>query len=71
MIPVLGFVFTDAPWPIGGRWLVGIVVALPGGDVEYRELDREDWISCRQGAVPTSALHRLKPYLAVDWRHLS
>lgn len=67
---LFGLVFADFDWPFtgAGRWLVGLVVVLPSGEVTYRALDAADRIACPMDAVPTGALARLSRYLDPRWR---
>lgn len=67
---LLGLAFTDFDWPFtgAGRWLVGIVMVLPTGEVTYRELAAGDRLACPMHSVSAGALPRLRRYLDPGWR---
>ena len=67
---VFGLVFADFDWPFtgAGRWLVGLVVIWPSGQVTYRELAAGDRLACPMSSVPADALPRLRRYLDPGWR---
>jgi len=73
-LPVAGVLMEEMTLPPLGlrtRYLAGVVVVLPDGELELRILADTDRIHCPRGGVPVSELARLKPYLQVDRRWLS
>lgn len=67
---LFGLVFTDfdAPFTGAGRWLVGLILVLPTGEITYRELTAGDRLACPMNTVPADALQQLHAYLDPGWR---